>query len=305
MKNLVNVSGGVQSTTMFHLSVNGDLPIPDMCICADTGWERKSSYQTVQGLISIANDKGIPFFIVRDGNIREQAIESSNPDSTYPDYRDKDGFGFIKMPVFSRGGNNLSKVRMSKKQCTTDFKIRPMRRFLLEKYGKKEHFNQWIGISLDEVTRMKKSNLKSVSFYYPLVEKRWTRNSCVLYLHKHGIPIPDKSACIGCPLHSDAMWLSLTDEEKQDAIDFDETIRDIESHKDNTPKSKKVIKEQLDLLDMEKVDTIADQRTSTHSTQLFIHHSGRPLRDVLSEETNQQPELFNIEDEECAGMCFI
>ncbi len=155
---------------------------------------------------------------------------------------------------------------------------------------------------------MKKSNLKSVSFYYPLVEKRWTRNDCVQYLHKHGIPIPNKSACVGCPLHSNVTWLSLTDAEKQDAIDFDEAIRDSQLHIDNTPKAKKAVKGQLNLLDMEEVDATTKQRTPRQGgTQLFIHYSGRPFRDVLSDigDSQQQPELFNRKDEECAGVCFI
>ena len=303
-----NVSGGIQSTTMAHAIFNGVLPRPDCMIFADTQWERKSTYQTIEGLIKIAHEAGIPFHVVNNGNIRAQALESGNRDSNYGDWRDKDGYGFLKMPVFTidQRGN---KPKMSNKQCTTDFKIRPIRKFLRETYGKNVHFNQWIGISLDEARRMRnKSDVKYATTSYPLVTQlRWARSHCIEYLKSINVPVPTKSACIGCPLHSDENWHALTKSEKQDAIDFDESIRDLQAHVDAMPKPKKIPDDQLTLIDMDEVDEFVALHPleRRQDVQLYAHSSGIPLSTILSGEVEVQQELYDLQDNDCGGNCFI
>lgn len=66
---------------------------------------------------------------------------------------------------------------------------------------------QWIGISLDEAIRMKPSGEAWQINRWPLIEKRMTRQDCLTWLRHHECPIQPKSSCIGCPFHSDAMWL--------------------------------------------------------------------------------------------------
>ena len=304
-----NTSGGIQSTAMFWAAILGILPRPDAFIFADTGWERSSSYQTIQELIKVADGEGIPFHVVNNGNVRTQAIESGNAKSTYGDWRDEDGYGFLKMPVYTidQLGN---RPRMSHKQCTTDFKIRPIRKFLREQYGMQSRFNQWIGISLDEAQRMRTSDVKYVTLCYPLVrDLKWTRGHCIEFLKKHDIPIPTKSACIGCPLHSDENWHDLTDEEKQDVIDFDESIRNLQSHIDALPKPKKIPEDQLTLIDMDEVDeyVIQNPLARKQDVQLFAHASALPLKTVLAREADyKQEDLIDVEDAVgCGGDCFI
>ena len=163
-----NVSGGVQSTTMARACLAGLLPMPDCFIFADTGWERETSYQTIMELKTDIEAAGVPFHIANNGNVRVQALESGNTESDYGDWRDEQGYGYLKMPVYTidQRGN---RPRMSRKQCTTDFKIRPIRRFLRAHYGEDVRFNQWIGISLDEAHRMRTSDVKYVTMCYPLI----------------------------------------------------------------------------------------------------------------------------------------
>ena len=302
---VLNASGGIQSTTLARLVEKGELPRPDCMIFADTGWERESSYNTIIELKHMAEDIDIPFHIVSNGNIKQQAIESGNPESDYDDWRDEQGYGFLKMPVFmiDQRGNK----RMSSKQCTTAFKIRPIREFLCEHYGMDSHFKQWIGISLDEASRMRKSNVQYISFWYPLVEMRWTRGHCIEWLKKEGIPVPSKSACIGCPLHSKENWNELTDKEKQDAIEFDEQIRHLQSHYDVLPKPKKIPEGQFTLIDMNEVEEYAAMHPleRRQEVELYVHSSGLPLKDVLSGSVEVQEELYNREDNDCGGNCFI
>ena len=301
-----NVSGGVQSTTMAHMIINGDLPRPDCLIFADTGWERETSYQTIEGLKVLADEIDLPFHVVNNGNVRDQAIESGDTESGYGDWRDKDGYGFLKMPVYTidQRGN---KPKMSNKQCTTEFKIRPIRKYLRSIYGTDAHFRQWIGISLDEAKRMRTAKEKYLSFWYPLVEMRWSRGRCIEYLKSHGLPVPTKSSCIGCPLHGEQEWHSLTDSEKADAIEFDESIRHLQSHYDVMPKPKKIPESQMMLIDMNEVEEYAERHPleRRQEVELYAHTSGQPLRDVLSGNVEVQETLYDPEDDDCGGNCFI
>ena len=302
---VMNASGGVQSTTMFRMVQKGDLPRPDCAIFADTGWERQSSYQMIQSLIDDAKEMDLPFHVVGNGNVRRQAIESGNTESDYGDWRDDDGYGFLKMPIYTidQRGN---KPKMSNKQCTTEFKIRPIRKFLREHYGT-AHFKQWIGISLDEAKRMRRPKEKYLSFWYPLVDMRWARGHCIEYLKSHGFPIPTKSSCIGCPLHGEQEWHSLTESEKADAIEFDEKIRHMQAHYDVLPKPKKIPDDQLTLIDMNEVEEYAAMHPleRRQEVELYAHTSGQPLRDVLSGSVEVQETLLDLEDDDCGGNCFI
>ncbi len=124
---------------------------------------------------------------------------------------------------------------MIRRQCTADYKLVPIRRKLRELVGlagrrspKWPVVEQWIGVSLDESLRMKPSAEDWQVNRWPLVERRMTRRDCLLWLARHGYPEPPKSACIGCPFHSDAAWRRLRDGDPDawaDAVAVDRAIR--------------------------------------------------------------------------------
>jgi transposase len=90
--------------------------------------------------------------------------------------------------------------------------------------------NSLLGLSLDEVQRMKPARERWVTIEWPLIDLRMTRHDCLLWLARNGYPIPPKSSCIGCPFHSDADWREMRDHrpaEWEDACDFDERIRQL------------------------------------------------------------------------------
>jgi hypothetical protein len=81
------------------------------------------------------------------------------------------------------------------------------------------------------------------SHFYPLCDRTffnngtnhasglspWDRQKCLDWMEAKGFPRPPRSACIGCPFHSDAEWKRLRSEEPaefEDACDFDDSIRD-------------------------------------------------------------------------------
>lgn len=63
---------------------------------------------------------------------------------------------------------------------------------------------------------------------WPLIEKQMTRRDCLAWLKRHDYPMPPKSACIGCPFHSDAVWRQMRDGDAAawaDAVFVDRAIR--------------------------------------------------------------------------------
>lgn len=64
---------------------------------------------------------------------------------------------------------------------------------------------------------------------WPLIELGMTRRDCLAWLAARGYPEPPKSACLGCPFHSDAMWRELRDDspdEWADTIAVDKAMRE-------------------------------------------------------------------------------
>ena len=63
---------------------------------------------------------------------------------------------------------------------------------------------------------------------WPLIERGMTRQDCLRWLERHGYPLPPKSACIGCPFHSNAYWRHMRDHDPEgwtDAVSVDAAIR--------------------------------------------------------------------------------
>jgi len=73
----------------------------------------------------------------------------------------------------------------------------------------------WMGISLDEVERMKTPRHPWQNFRYPLVDMRIKRSDCVAWMAKNVEKIPPRSACDMCPYHTDNEWRRLRDKEPQ------------------------------------------------------------------------------------------
>jgi hypothetical protein len=207
MLRVISLGAGVQSTTMALMAAHGELETPDCAIFADTGWEPKTVYAHLDKL-----EKALPFPVYRvsAGNLREhvlsnRAVRSANRYSVVPWFTSK-GLG--------------------KRQCTSNFKIEPIMRKQRELLGPRGKAEVWIGISMDEAIRMRPARKKWQTNRWPLVERRMTRRDCVKWLADHGWTAP-KSACIGCPYHSDDQWRNLKTrpDEWADAVEADRAIR--------------------------------------------------------------------------------
>jgi len=101
----------------------------------------------------------------------------------------------------------------------------------------------WIGISLDEIERMKESNVKYIQHYYPLVHHRITTAQILQYFKDNNIKEPKRSSCVICPFHSLNYWKALKENAPDDfnkAVEFDDAIRDYPKLNNQTYLSKQL-----------------------------------------------------------------
>lgn len=256
--NIISLGAGVQSTTLYWMACRGEiLPRPELAIFADTGDEPAA----VMAHLETLKAGVIPIEIVAAGNIYQDTMTWHLPRPHSANAR------FATMPLYVR--NRDGKPGMLRRQCTSEYKIRPIRariRELLKQSGLKQCV-LWFGISLDEVRRLRASDVKYICHRYPLVEMSMRRHNCVDWLQAHGYPVPPKSSCRVCPYHEDRYWQKMKEENPADweaVCKLDETIRQIH-----------------------RIDG-----------ECYLHRSLKPLRELEFKE-DEQGELF----EECEGYC--
>lgn len=259
---VISLGLGIQSTAMYVMSCRGELDRADVAIFADPGLEHPETYKTLDWLWSwTEKNDGIPIIYHKRTALNEDILRGTN--ST--------GHKFASIPAFT------GETGMVRRQCTTEYKIRPVGRAIRYWHGLKPRQKMkptevWIGISTDEAGRMKDNPRYNMTNVYPLIEKWISRDDCVEYLREHKIPVAVKSSCIFCPYHSDSYWRDLKRNEPDlfdKAVEVDEAIRDM---------SKKGMREPI-----------------------YLHRSTTPLKDIDFE---AQQDLFGEGfGNECEGYC--
>jgi hypothetical protein len=265
---VISLGAGVQSTTMALMAAYGELgPMPDAAVFADTGAEPKSVYEHLERLTKFLP---FPVHVVTNGNIRDDIISASSRRTR-----------FASIPFFIRKTNG--DCAMARRQCTKEYKIEPIRKKLRDMlgYAKGQRIppgsvEVWIGISTDEIQRMKDAREKWQQHRWPLIDARMSRQDCINWMQKHGWSAP-KSACTFCPYRSDAGWRDMRANDPasfQEAIEIDGILRDVGVHSKfvGTP---------------------------------YIHRSLVPLADVdLSTPAERGQREFGFV-QECDGMCGV
>lgn len=278
MNKFVSFGAGVQSTTILALISSGKLEQPDALIFADTGWEPKAVYEHLEWCKAKCSELGLLVYVVSAGDIRSDAF-SGNRWASMPLYtlefvessveNDHDTGELYSVPQHYEKG-------AIRRQCTKEYKIDPITkkmRELMNATGKRLPAGSaelWMGISLDEVYRMKSSLEAWKVHRFPLIDLGLRRSDCLNLLREMGWPEPPRSACIGCPFHSDKEWLRIkaNAEEWADACEFDRKIR---------------------------------KRRNVRG-DLYLHRSCVPLEEVKLSSNEGQASLWN---NECEGMCGV
>lgn len=271
---ILSLGGGVQSSTLALMAAHGEVtPMPKAAIFADTHAEPQSVYRWLAWL-----EKQLPFPVhrVTAGSLTEEITKLHiNQTTGRPYYANM-------IPAFAAKADGGKAV--VGRHCTSQFKIKPLlkaqRAFAnIQRGQKRVGVVCWIGISLDEVSRMKPSREPWCENRWPLVDLRMTRWDCIRWLERNGYPQPPKSACVYCPFHSDAEWRRLKYEEPEA---FAEAVR----------------------VEREMQKCNSSVREGAKISLPYLHDTLKPLDqvDFSTDEDHGQQILFN---QECEGMCGI
>lgn len=270
--NLISLGAGVQSSAMSLMAAAGEItPMPSAAIFADTQAEPASVYNWLNWL-----ETQLPFPVIRvsRGSLTEQALKIRTT---------KDGrkFSSSDIPMYCRNADG-SQGKIRNRACTADFKIHPILKKARElgnvpRGCKTVRVIQWIGISLDEISRMKPSRDKWAQSRWPLIELELSRNDCLRWMESKGYPPPPRSACVYCPYHSNSEWRRLRDQEPKEfarAVQFERDLQAAKGASENF-----------------------------HSVP-FLHRSIVPL-DQVDLSTDTERGQLDFWTEECEGMCGV
>lgn len=265
--NILSLGMGVQSTTLYFMSHYGIIDKIDYAIFADPGAESIDTKKYLEWIIKWQyENNGTPILVNKEKNL----LKDISVDENSTNQR------FVSIPMFTK--DEYGEIGMLKRQCTNEYKIMVVDKTIRELYGLKKYARNIpttliIGISLDEIERVKISSEKWKTLKHPLIEMRMTRMDCEKWLRENHLPIPPKSACIFCPFQSDSRWLD---------------------KKENNPEEWNICVE---------VDKII--RNSKHkgiSNPAYLHPSGKPLNEV-DFKNEKQYKIFQTFKNECEGMC--
>ena len=277
----LSLGGGTQSSVLALLLSRSDprlaklgYPKPDVAIFADTGWEPEYVYRHLDWL---EEQLAYPLIRVSDGDLKTNLKRG----------RTVSGHRFVDVPLFMLDDDG--KKGMLRRQCTAHYKIRPIYRRVRKLAGgvrgrpfpKDKHVEMWLGISQDEVGRMKPSRERWVQHRWPLVDLGMSRTDCVKWFAAEypGRFLP-RSACVICPYRSDEHWLELKRLEPDsyhEAVEFDRWLRS----STKTP-----------------VRTLLDSRP-------YLHSARRPLASVVAEKEEELSYEGDHFTNDCDGLCGV
>ncbi|MBN9299840.1 MAG: hypothetical protein J0I41_22750 [Filimonas sp.] len=121
---IISLGLGVQSTCLYYMSSLGELPRADYAVFADTGKERKATYDYLRYLLSWQDvHNGIPIIICSDRNLFTDLLSSAN----------SSGRRFASIPCFTK--NESGTTGMLRRQCTGEYKIAPVDIAIRQLYG--------------------------------------------------------------------------------------------------------------------------------------------------------------------------
>jgi len=270
---ILSLGAGVQSSTLALMIEKGQVPMVDGAIFADVKGEPKTVYTHLDWL---EKQLSYPVYRVTWRNLKQDILDAA--EGKYTAFTAP---FFTKNPITGKKG-------LLRRQCTNMYKIGPVvqqvRKMLgLEKGEKRRkgtEVEMLMGISKDEVFRIKTNRLKYITNVYPLVDLKMTRSDCLTWMEKFNYPKPPRSACTFCPYHSNEEWREIkkNKEEWDQVVAMDKAIRHQEKYKDKNKNSTEVLDE------------------------LFLHREGIPI-DQVDFNKKKKDDQLDLFQSDCEGMC--
>jgi 3'-phosphoadenosine 5'-phosphosulfate sulfotransferase (PAPS reductase)/FAD synthetase len=153
---ILSLGAGVQSSTLALMIEHGEIPMVDAAIFADVKGEPKKVYEWLEYLKTKVTS--YPIHVVTYRDLKQDLLDIAN------------GTGKkIPIPFFTI--DDKGKKGMMRRQCTADYKIKPVtskiRELLGLKKGEKRKAGTKVellmGISQDEISRMKTNPIKYIT----------------------------------------------------------------------------------------------------------------------------------------------
>ena len=271
---VLSLGAGVQSSTLALMIHKGEIPMVDCAIFADTQAEPPKVYEWLK---FIKKTVSYPVHIVTWRNLEKDVLDAS-----------QGKYQAFTIPFYTKNKETEQKG-MLMRQCTADYKIKPVTKKVRELLGYKKgervdlkevKVEMLLGISTDELRRMRMNRLRYIDNQYPLInDLGMSRQDCIMWMKDNGYPMPTKSACYFCPFHSQSTWKEIKENDPElfeKAVQMDRQIRDQEKYK---------IKNKF-------------------KDDLFLHRSCEPLDKAL--EDDGQLDMFDGFDSICdEGMCGV
>jgi hypothetical protein len=202
--------GGVQSAAIAALIIQRLLPKPDYSIIVDTEREKSTTWTYYDSVLRPELQKvGVDLERVLKSRYATVDLYSGNGD--------------VLIPAHTRPAGQLDTY------CSNEWKKRVVMRHCRE-LGVKVCQN-WIGISIDEMQRVRTGPPAWFQPRYPLIfDTPMSRGACLQLVKRMGWPPAPRSSCWMCPHHDDSEWLEMTPEDMGKAVAFE---REIQAHDAN------------------------------------------------------------------------
>lgn len=177
---------------------------------------------------------------------------------------------FATVDIYALNGDLLLPVYTSDGGKLGGFCSNEWKRRVIMRWCRAQGFTQvenWLGFSLDESKRVKTASERWFQPRYPLIEMRLRRADCIAIVEAMGWPTPPRSMCKMCPHMTNAEWRQM---KAVDPADFQQAV-------------------------------VIDELLREEDSNVFVHRSGKPLRDADLGADDAQGTLFGCG----SGQCFV
>lgn len=220
MIKVFSYGGGVQSTAALVLAAQGKIDYTTFLFC-NVGDDSENP-DTILYVRNVA----MPYAQAHNLDL----IELSRPNETLLGRITGEANRGYVIPAYTPTKQDRTDGAPGKRNCTQDFKVEVVAKWTKEHGATKATPTViGMGISLDEIGRMKPSSISWETFDFPLIDLRLDRLGCMNTIRQAGLPVPPKSSCWFCPYHRLSVWQEMR-EDKPDlfwkAVELEKTLQE-------------------------------------------------------------------------------